>query len=85
MPRAIAAFMASPVPREVHTPRGMNRWTFEPLILSWSWILTLGSVLLFVGFAVAGLGTALAVIVVLLLWAAVAVAWHRVQAARNAR
>jgi len=63
----------------------MNRWTLEPLILSWSWILTFGGVLLFVSFAVYGLGTALAVVAVVLLWAAVAIAWSRVRAAKNPR
>jgi len=63
----------------------MNRWTLEPLILSWSWILTFGGVLLFVSFAVYGLGTALAGVLVILLWAVVAFAWSRVRAAKNPR
>ena len=77
--------MASRSPRELRTPWKMNRWTLEPLILSWSWILTFGAVLLFVSFAMYGLGTALAVVLVILLWAVVAFAWSRVRAAKNPR
>jgi len=60
----------------------MNRWTFEPLILGWSWILIFGS-FVFVLFAEALLGSALAVVIVISLWAAAAVVWYRVRATRK--
>src|SRR2546427_1000624 len=60
----------------------MNRWTFEPLILGWSWILIFGS-FVFILFAEALLGSALAVVIVISLWAAAAVVWYRVRATRK--
>ena len=74
--------MTSAVPQDVHAAHGMNRWTLEPL-LSFIWILTLASGLL--AFAAPGLGASLAVVLGITLWAAAAVVWSRVRAARNAR
>ena len=77
--------MASDVPEEIRSGHGMNRWTLEPLLLGLAWILAFASALLALAFAAAGLGAALAVTVVVLLWAAAAIVWSRVRAARNPR
>ena len=75
--------MASEMPEEIHPARGMNRWTLEPVLLGLAWILAFASALLAIAFAAAGLGAALAVALVILLWAAAAVVWARVRAARK--
>ena len=77
--------MASATPPEVRPTGGMNRWTLEPLLIGMAWILTLASAFLAIVLAVAGLGAALAVVVVLLIWALAAVLWSRVRGSRNPR
>jgi len=77
--------MASATPPEVRPTGGMNRWTLEPLLIGMAWILTLASAFLAIVLAVAGLGAALAVVVVLLIWASAAVVWSRVRGSRNPR
>jgi len=77
--------MASATPPEVRPTGGMNRWTLEPLLIGMAWILTLASAFLAIVLAVAGLGAALAVVVVLLIWALAAVLWSRVRGSRDLR
>jgi len=82
---SVTPFMASETPPEVHPAGGMNRWTLEPLLIGLAWILALASAFLATVLAAAGLGGALAVVVIILPWAAAAWVWSRVRGVRNLR
>jgi hypothetical protein len=76
--------MASAEPRAIRRSGGMNRWTLEPLF-SVVYILLLATGVLVVALAAAGLGFALVVVTLILLWAAVVVVWSRRSAAKGSR
>ena len=62
--------MASAEPRAIRRSGGLNRWTLEPLF-SVVYILLFATGVLVVALAAAGFGFALAVVTMILLWAAV--------------
>src|SRR2546425_4376749 len=81
--RALRRLMASATPPEIRRAGGVNRWTLEPLLIVLPWILALASTFLVIVLAMAGLGAALAVVVILSLWVAAAVGLSRVQSVKN--
>jgi len=62
----------------------MNRWILEPLF-SVVYILLLATGILAVALAAAGLDFALVLVTIILVWAAVVVAWSRRSAAKESR
>ncbi len=76
------ASMASAAPRKFRPAMGMNRWTFEPVLLALLWISTLTSALVTFAFVGGGFEAAIAVVAVILLWSMTALVWEWIRRGR---
>ena len=77
--------MASATSPEARSPGGMNRWTFESLLINLGWILPLASASLLIAIGVTGLGAAVTIVVIIFLSSGAAVVWSEVRRTRKPR